>query len=217
MTPRDVGEGSWTTDRRVLDVAPGPAALLVWRRTSTPAGGPRSRDELTPLRVDGWMQGYLLPAGDGGRVRLSSPRTGSIRPVSGLAACWLSAAVGGGDDGAPREAFASFDPSDHGHRKRGPVGVALASARAGGGCRAGWTGLRSWTAGRRPGSRRIGDPGAVGAVLVGTAALAAGLWASQQASRSGLSPTWCDAVAAVGVGLAAAVLLTRANKGPGPG
>ena len=65
------------------------------------------------------------------------------------------------------------------------------------------------------GRRRIGDPGAVGAVLVGVAALAAGVVASQQANRSGLPPTWCDVLAALGVGLVASVVLTRAGNAVG--
>ena len=67
------------------------------------------------------------------------------------------------------------------------------------------------------GRRRIGDPGAVGAVLVGVAALAAGVVASQQTNRSGLPPTWCDVLAALGVGLVASVVLTRAGKRSGRG
>ena len=51
------------------------------------------------------------------------------------------------------------------------------------------------------GRRRIGDAGAIGAVLVGASGVAAGIVASQQ---SGLPPTWCDALAAAGIGLAAA-------------
>src|SRR4029079_2629508 len=67
------------------------------------------------------------------------------------------------------------------------------------------------------GRRRIGDPGAVGAVLVGVAAVAAGRGASQQTNRSGLPPTWCDVLAALGVGLVASVVLTRAAQRSGRG
>ena len=92
VTQRDVGVRSWTTSRRVLDVASGPEALLVlpenandgWRAT---LGG----RELTPLRVDGWMQGYLLPAGDGGRVTHRVHAEPSLPGrARGSEACWLS-------------------------------------------------------------------------------------------------------------------------------
>ena len=102
---RDVAVRSWTTGRRVVDVAPGPAALLVlpenvnagWRAT---LGG----DELTPVRVDGWMQGYVIPEGDGGRVTLDfTPNRlyqgglalgGLLRSCSWQPPCWRGAANG---------------------------------------------------------------------------------------------------------------------------
>jgi hypothetical protein len=64
------------------------------------------------------------------------------------------------------------------------------------------------------GRRRIGDAGAVGAVLVGISALAAGVGASLRSGvQLGMPPTWCDVLAGAGIGLAAAVLLTRKAAG----
>jgi arabinofuranan 3-O-arabinosyltransferase len=219
VTQRDVSGGSWTTSRRVLDVAPGPAALLVLTENVN-AGWRAMLDghELTPLRVDGWMQGYLLPAGDGGRVTLEFTPNRHYQAGLGLGALLalvlVTAAVLVGRREERSPPLTAPDPQH-------TVGVrpwawrwrlpALAAGVALGGP-AFAAGLLVGDLGRR----RIGDPGTVGAVLVGTAALASGLLASQQASRSGLPPTWCDALAAAGVGVAAAVLLTRANNGPAP-
>ena len=194
------------------------------RRTSTPAGGPRSvGTELTPLRVDGWMQGYLLPAGDGGRVTLEFTPNRLYQAGLALGGLLALAARGGGGArwGAARSAVRADAPARRTRSDtaaRAPVGVALAAAGPASPAPC-WADRPS-----RPdccvgdlGRRRIGDPGAVGAVLVGAAALAAGIVASQQTNRSGLPPTWCDALAGAGVGLVASVLLTRAGKRPGRG
>ncbi len=158
VTQRDVGVRSWTTSRRVLDVASGPAALLVlpenanagWRAT---LGG----RELTPLRVDGWMQGYLLPAGDGGRVTLEFTPNRLYQAGLGLggllALLLVAAAVVVGRREKRSSPLLVRRPAGHDrHGPSTPLGVALASARPGGRCPAGRAGLRGRTGGRRPGA-----------------------------------------------------------------
>ena len=210
---RDVAVRSWTTSRRVVDVASGPAALLVlpenvnagWRAT---LGG----NQLTPVRVDGWMQGYVIPEGDGGRVTLEFAPDRLYQSglaVGGLLALLLlGAAVLAGrrerrsapmGDGRPLGV-----PDGWAWRWRLPA-LALAVVMGGPAFAAG---LVVGDLGRR----RLGDTGAVGAVLVAASALAAAVVASQQEARSGLPPTWCDVLAGAGLGLAAAVLLTRATS-----
>ena len=91
VTQRDVAVRWWTTSRRVVDVAYGAAALLVvpenvnagWRATL--GGG-----ELTPVRVDGWMQGYVIPEGDGGQVTLDFAPNRLYQAGLALGACWRS-------------------------------------------------------------------------------------------------------------------------------
>jgi arabinofuranan 3-O-arabinosyltransferase len=220
VTERDVGVDSWTTSRRVLDVAAGPAALLVvpenvnagWRATL-------EGDELTPLRVDGWMQGYLLPAGDGGRVTLEFTPNRLYQAglaLGGLLALVLvTAAVLAGRREERSPPLLRPAPQGTARVRSWPWRWRLPALAAGAllGGPAFAAGLLVGDLGRR----RIGDPGAVGAVLVGAAAVAAGLVATQQASRSGLPPTWCDVMAGVGVGLVASVLLTRAGPRSGRG
>jgi arabinofuranan 3-O-arabinosyltransferase len=68
---RAVTVGSWQPTRRTVRVAPGPRSLLVvaenhnsgWQATL--AG-----ERLRPVRVDGWTQAFVLPAGRGGVVDL---------------------------------------------------------------------------------------------------------------------------------------------------
>ncbi|ORT57190.1 alpha-(1-_3)-arabinofuranosyltransferase family protein [Streptomyces sp. CB03238] len=68
---RELTVGDWSGDRRTLDVGTGPASYLQlfenhndgWRATL-------DGRELTPVRIDGWQQGFLIPEGEGGSVRL---------------------------------------------------------------------------------------------------------------------------------------------------
>lgn len=62
----------WLGDRKEVTIGSGPATYLTtyenandgWKAT---LGG----KELTPLRLDGWQQGFLVPQGAGGTVQLS--------------------------------------------------------------------------------------------------------------------------------------------------
>ncbi|MET8679395.1 alpha-(1-_3)-arabinofuranosyltransferase family protein [Streptomyces sp. NPDC004647] len=68
---RSVQATDWRGDRRAVTVGAGEAAYLQtyenagegWTAT---LGG----KELTPLRIDGWQQAWLIPAGQGGTVKL---------------------------------------------------------------------------------------------------------------------------------------------------
>ncbi|WP_421106715.1 alpha-(1-_3)-arabinofuranosyltransferase domain-containing protein [Streptomyces sp. NEAU-S77] len=69
---RTVQAKDWSGDRRTVRVAPGQAVYLQtyenhndgWKATLN------GRD-LTPLRIDGWQQAFLVPAGQGGTVTLT--------------------------------------------------------------------------------------------------------------------------------------------------
>lgn len=71
-TGRDLRVRDWLGDRREVLVGPGAASYLTthenhndgWKATL-------DGEELTPLRLDGWQQGWLVPAGEGGTVKLS--------------------------------------------------------------------------------------------------------------------------------------------------
>ena len=208
VSRRAVHERSWTSSRRVVDVGAGDAALLVvhenvndgWHATLDGRG-------LTPVRVDGWMQGYLIPEGNGGRVTLvfTPTRLYQLGLVVGglMALLLLGLAVLVGRRETPVAALLSDAPLEWPQVRpwvwpyRLPALVV--GALLGGPAFA--AGLLVGDLGRR----RIGDAGAIGSVLVGLSGVSAGLVASQQA---GLPPTWCDALAAAGMGLVAAGLLT---------
>ena len=69
---KEVNPVEWGPDRRVVDVRPGPASFLVVREnfnrgwTATTQFG----RHLRPVRLDGWQQGWSLPADVTGRVVL---------------------------------------------------------------------------------------------------------------------------------------------------
>ncbi len=209
VSRRDVQVRRWTTSTRSLEVAPGPAALLLvpenvnagWRASL-------EGEALTPVRVDGWMQGYLLPEGDGGRVTLdfvpNRPYQAGLVLGGVLALILLAAAVVAlrrDPRSAPLlgpESTRSIPVRPWRWPWRAPTlvaGVLLGGPAFG-------AGLVLGDLGRR----RIGDPGAVGAVLVGVAGVAAGVAAFLE---PGLPPVWCDALAGAGLGLVGATLMTR--------
>ena len=73
VTPveRSTEVASWGAVRRTVRVGPGGAAVL--RVPENPNVGWRATlagNTLSPVRVDGWQQGYLVPAGAGGLVTL---------------------------------------------------------------------------------------------------------------------------------------------------
>ncbi|MFI8091745.1 alpha-(1-_3)-arabinofuranosyltransferase family protein [Streptomyces sp. NPDC086080] len=69
---RELSIRDWLGDRREVAVGPGAASYLTmhenhndgWKATL-------NGEELTPLRLDGWQQGWRVPAGEGGTVKLS--------------------------------------------------------------------------------------------------------------------------------------------------
>lgn len=74
--------GSWTADRREVSVpaADGARALVV-PESFSPGWVARASDgaRLTPLSVNGWQQGWVVPAGTEGTVTLSFPSNAAYR------------------------------------------------------------------------------------------------------------------------------------------
>ncbi|MFF0299256.1 alpha-(1-_3)-arabinofuranosyltransferase family protein [Streptomyces sp. NPDC004562] len=86
---RELTVRDWLGDRRTLSVGSGAASYLTmyenfndgWRATL-------DGEELTPVRLDGWQQGWRIPAGAGGTVRLS------YEPAATYEAGLIGSAVG---------------------------------------------------------------------------------------------------------------------------
>jgi arabinofuranan 3-O-arabinosyltransferase len=86
---RAVAIQSWSSQRRVVQVSPGPSSFLqvneAYNSGWSAALGKRT---LTPIRLDGWAQGFVIPPGEGGKVTLTfgPDRTYRLGLVAGLAA-----------------------------------------------------------------------------------------------------------------------------------
>ncbi|SHK72182.1 alpha-(1-_3)-arabinofuranosyltransferase domain-containing protein [Streptomyces yunnanensis] len=69
---RVVAAKDWTGDHRTVTIGAGPAAYLQLHENANDGWhATLNGRELTPLRVDGWQQAFLVPAGAGGTVTLS--------------------------------------------------------------------------------------------------------------------------------------------------
>ncbi|MBV9092516.1 MAG: DUF3367 domain-containing protein [Streptosporangiaceae bacterium] len=83
---------SWQPDQRRLSIGPGAASYLEVHQNDNPGWtAVLNGRQLAPVRLDGWQQGFIVPAGPGGTITLS------FRPASvyhlALAASALAVAV----------------------------------------------------------------------------------------------------------------------------
>jgi arabinofuranan 3-O-arabinosyltransferase len=69
---RHVAVLSWQPAYRAIRIAPGAAAYLELHQNANPGWVATMRGRvLTPVTLDGWQQGYLIPAGSGGLVAMT--------------------------------------------------------------------------------------------------------------------------------------------------
>ncbi|MUN36681.1 DUF3367 domain-containing protein [Actinomadura sp. NEAU-AAG5] len=181
--PRPVAVRSWGPGSRTVEVAAAERSFLTvnenfnagWQAT---IGG----TELRPVRLDGWKQGWLVPAGTRGTVRLTygpdrAQRAAIVAGLGVLALLVLVAASPGGRrdpvagaTGTGWPAWAAIGlAAALGLWIAGPAGLAVAAASA---AACGWARTR----GSRP-ARALASPWAIAVpMLAGTACLAAGAW-----------------------------------------
>ena len=63
---------SWQPDQRQLSIGPGAASYLEVHENYNPGwAAALNGQELTPVRLDGWQQGFIVPTGPGGTITLS--------------------------------------------------------------------------------------------------------------------------------------------------
>ncbi|MEV7283808.1 alpha-(1-_3)-arabinofuranosyltransferase family protein [Streptomyces sp. NPDC093252] len=71
-TDRALEVRDWLGDRRELTVGSGAASYVTtYENFNDGWNATLNGRELTPVRLDGWQQGWLVPAGEGGTVKLS--------------------------------------------------------------------------------------------------------------------------------------------------
>jgi arabinofuranan 3-O-arabinosyltransferase len=91
-TARAVTIRSWQPDRRLLSIGPGAASYLEVHENYNPGwAATLNGQELTPVRLDGWQQGFIVPAGAGGSIALSFRPAATYHLV--LAASMLAVAI----------------------------------------------------------------------------------------------------------------------------
>ena len=89
---RSVTIRSWQPDQRRLGIGPGAASYLeVHENYNVGWAASLNGQELTPLRLDGWQQGFIVPAGAGGAITLSFRPAGTYHLI--LVASMLAVAI----------------------------------------------------------------------------------------------------------------------------
>ncbi len=69
---RTVTIASWQPDRSSLSIGPGAASYLeVHENYNSGWAATLNGQDLTPVRLDGWQQGFVVPAGPGGTITLT--------------------------------------------------------------------------------------------------------------------------------------------------
>ena len=217
---RPVEIGRWDSNDRTLELGPGPASVVVVHENVNAGWEARLDGQvLEPVRIDGWQQGYVVPAGEGGTVTLTFVPDRLYRLAllagAGIAALLvLGALVSRRRDRAADLVVLWTGRSPEARALPWPVrvlGLGVA-ALLGGPALAGGVLLAEV-------ARRRAAAGLLGAALVAVAGVSAGVVA---ATSPGLPPAWSDALAGIGVGCTvAAVLLhgvprSRRPEGPTP-
>jgi arabinofuranan 3-O-arabinosyltransferase len=148
---RAVTVRSWQPDQRLVSIGPGAASYLEIHENDDPGwtAGLNGR-ELARVRLDGWQQGFIVPAGPGGTITLSFRPASTYHlafVVSALAVAILLAIAAWSFVARPRrcsvwprggagpdtgEAFHLAAPPGHGRAWLGLLGVAVLIFVAGG-------------------------------------------------------------------------------------
>jgi len=141
---RAVTVRSWQPDQRLVSIGPGAASYLEIHENDDPGwtAGLNGR-ELAPVRLDGWQQGFIVPAGPGGTITLSFRPASTYHlalVVSMLAVAILLAIAAwsfvvrprGGAGPDTGEAFHLAAPPGSGRAWLGVLGVAVLIFVAGG-------------------------------------------------------------------------------------
>jgi arabinofuranan 3-O-arabinosyltransferase len=192
---------SWEGARRVVSVTAGPAAVLGIAENVNP-GWQATLDgaALEPMVLDGWQQGYRIPAGAAGDVVIQFAPDPWYRGalLAGLASAVLLvglAVVGRRQD--PGAVPVDLTSPTRGLRLGAALVVGLVALVGGGVPLAG-----GWAVGLVPPVRRF--TAALGTVAV----LASGVLVATSAGlAAGNAGTWADTAAAFGVGLLLALIV----------
>jgi arabinofuranan 3-O-arabinosyltransferase len=141
---RAVTVRSWQPDQRQISIGPGVASYLVMHGNFNPGWDAALNGHvLTPVRLDGWQQGFIVPAGPGGTITLSFRPAAAYHlalAVSLVAAAILLAVAAWSFIGRPRRGEERDpDSGQAGREAWSPLEVASGGRRA-------WLGVLGVTA-----------------------------------------------------------------------
>ena len=141
---RAVTVRSWQPDQRQVSIGPGVASYLVMHGNFNPGWDAALNGHvLTPVRLDGWQQGFIVPAGPGGTITLSFRPAAAYHlalAVSLVAAAILLAVAAWSFIGRPRRGEGRDpDSGQAGREAWSPLEVASGGRRA-------WLGVLGVTA-----------------------------------------------------------------------
>jgi arabinofuranan 3-O-arabinosyltransferase len=78
--PRSTRITSWSPERRTVEIGAGERAFLTVKENANPSWTARlGGQELSPVRLDGWQQGWVVPAGEGGTITIENAPGASYR------------------------------------------------------------------------------------------------------------------------------------------
>lgn len=214
---------SWSADRREVSVPRAPATrVLVVPESVNPGWEARSADgaALTPVIVNGWQQGWVLPAGEQGTITLSFPTNTAYRitlvtglallPLLALLAWWPGrrrAPAGGVRPWTPR-AVGALAVLGAGVLLGGVAGVTVFGAALG---------VRLLLRHRKSLSDRMTLVAAPTGLILAGALLSRQPWRSVDGYLGHSGWVQLPALVAVGVVAASAVVLPRLSPRPGSG
>jgi arabinofuranan 3-O-arabinosyltransferase len=222
---RVVTVGSWQPDQHRLSIGPGAASYLEVHQNYNPGwAATLNGQQLAPVRLDGWQQAFIVPAGAGGTITMTFRPSSTYHLV--LIASMLAAAL--------LLALAAWSLVAAKRRGAGPMVMRGIEAKKG----RGWPGLLAVTAlifvaggpvalavpllaylasrpRRWPGRATATDPAVMLPVVAAAGMLAAGLLSAVRPFGGGLfGPFGWPAQACALVALAAALMPVVSGREP---
>jgi arabinofuranan 3-O-arabinosyltransferase len=222
---RVVTVGSWQPDQHRLSIGPGAASYLEVHQNYNPGwAATLNGQQLAPVRLDGWQQAFIVPAGAGGTITMTFRPSSTYHLV--LIASMLAAAL--------LLALAAWSLVAAKRRGAGPMVMRGIEAKKG----RGWPGLLAvtalifvaggpvalavpllaylaWRPRRWPGRTTATDPAVMLPVVAAAGMLAAGLLSAVRPFGGGLfGPFGWPAQACALVALAAALMPVVPGREP---
>jgi len=231
---RVVTVGSWQPDQHRLSIGPGAASYLEVHQNYSPGwAATLNGQQLAPVRLDGWQQAFIVPAGAGGTITMTfrPASTYHLVLIASILAAALLLALAAWSLVAAKRRGAANGRAGNTYEASGMRGIGAKKGR-------GWLGLLAvtalifvaggpvalavpllaylaWRPRRLPGRTTATDPAVMLPVVAGVGMLAAGLLSAVRPFGGGLfGPFGWPAQACALVALAAALMPVVPGREP---